>query len=118
MLNEYVLYEKYLNVLCEVGEQQITKAKAKILADEIHNIETHIYNVDGFIPLKLGGRDWKELESACQGLFNLQKETPGLVKKLAEPYGSLFNYDQAWRLQQLEKICRENGLPLPHPNES
>lgn len=118
MLNEYVLYEKYLNVLCEVGEQQITKAKAKILADEIHNIETHIYNVDGFIPLKLGGRDWKELESACQGLFNLQKETPGLIAKIAEPYGSLFNYDQAWRLQQLEKICRENGLPLPHPNES
>ena len=118
MLNEYVLYEKYLNVLCEVGEQQITKAKAKILADEIHNIETHIYNVDGFIPLKLGGRDWKELESARQGLFNLQKETPGLIAKIAEPYGSLFNYDQAWRLQQLEKICRENGLPLPHPNES
>lgn len=118
MLNEYVLYEKYLHVLCEVGEQQITKAKAKILADEIHNIETHIYNVDAFITLKLAGQDWKGLEAACQGLFNLQKETPGLIGKLSEAYGLLFNYDQTWRFQKLERICQENGLPVPAAEES
>ena len=113
MLNEYVLYEKYLNVLCEVGEQQVTKAKARILSEEIRNIGTRISEVDAFIPLKLLAPDWEKVEFCCGKLFNLQPETPVLIRRLALPYGQLFHYGQPWRLNKLEKICRENGFELP-----
>lgn len=117
MLNEYVLYEKYLNVLREVGEQQITKAKARILSDEISAIEAAIHEADTFISLKLCRPDWKQIEACCENLFNIQKETFLLVQMLRQTYGQLFDYSQAWRKARLEKICGENNLPLPKESE-
>ncbi|MCM1042324.1 MAG: hypothetical protein NC396_07870 [Bacteroides sp.] len=117
MLNEYVLYEKYLNVLREVGEQQITKAKARILSDEISAIEAMIHEADTFVPLKLGRPDWEAVEIHCHRLFNIQKETFLLVRMLRQTYGSLFDYAQPWRKSRLQKICDENGLPMPDPED-
>ncbi|MBR6518732.1 MAG: hypothetical protein IKT63_03565, partial [Oscillospiraceae bacterium] len=42
MLNEYILYEKYLQVLEEVGETKLTRAHSKIVSDGMHN-----FNVKG-----------------------------------------------------------------------
>lgn len=113
MLNEYVLYEKYLNVLCEVGEQQITRAKARILSEEISRIGARIFQVDTFVPLKLTGPDWGRMESYASRLFNIQPETPDLIRKLALPYGQLFDYEKPWSINKLERICKDNGFDLP-----
>lgn len=117
MLNEYVLYEKYLNVLREVGEQQIAKAKARILSDEIAAIETAIHEADTFISLKLTRPDWKKIREICSGMFNNQRETLLLADMLTRTYGELFDYGRPWRLARLQKICEESGFPLPGQEE-
>lgn len=113
MLNEYVLYEKYLNVLYEVGEQQITKARRQILSENISNIETKIYNVDQFVSLKLTRPDWQPVEDAMWNLHNVQPESTLLLKKLKQPFGQLFNYAQPWSLAKLEDVCRHEGCAVP-----
>lgn len=113
MLNEYVLYEKYLNVLYEVGEQQITKARRQILSENISNIETKIYNVDQFVSLKLTRPDWQPVEDAMWNLHNVQPESTLLLKKLKQPFGQLFNYAQPWSLAKLEDVCRHEGCEVP-----
>lgn len=117
MLNEYVLYEKYLNVLYEVGEQQITKARRRILSEEISNIETNIYNIDQFISLKLTRPDWQAVEEAMQTLHNVQPESTPLIKKLRQPFGQLFDYNKPWERAKLEDVCTREGQALPGREE-
>lgn len=117
MLNEYVLYEKYLNVLYEVGEQQITKARKKILSEEISSIEAKIFNVDQFISLKLCAPNWDEVENALRTLHNKQAESLSLLSRLRLKYSELFNYNAPWSIAKLEAICKEENLPLPSPSD-
>lgn len=117
MLNEYVLYEKYLNVLYEVGEQQITKARNRILSDEITKIETQIYNIDQFVTLKLTHPKWETVGNAIEQTHNLQAETSLLLEKLTQKFGELFDYEKTWSISKLEDICRLSSCPVPSPDE-
>lgn len=117
MLNEYILYEKYLNVLSEVGEQQITRARKRILSDEINNIQANIYNVDQFITLKLNKPNWKSIKEIECNLHNRQNETIILIEKLCLSYGELFDYNQIWSLEKLEEVCKKEGIDLPLDTE-
>ncbi|HPR18508.1 MAG TPA: hypothetical protein PLD62_09710, partial [Candidatus Cloacimonadota bacterium] len=53
MLNEYVLFEKYMTVLDQVGEREVNRARKRILKDGLDNINLKLNNAKTFTSLKL-----------------------------------------------------------------
>ncbi len=66
MLNEYVLFEKYTNVLNKVGEREVNRARKKILEDGLGQIKLKLGNVSTFITLKLSDKDLEKIKSSSQ----------------------------------------------------
>ncbi len=115
LLNESVLFEKYLQVLYEVGEQHINRARSKILNEGLWDIEINNNNIRTFITLKLAGKNWDAIEQASSE--DDCKEVASLYKQLKKNYGALYDYSKTWSLHQLKEICDEENIPLPDENE-
>lgn len=112
MLNEYILFEKYMNVLNLVGEREVNRARNKILNEGLGNINLKTGDAMIFITLKLSRKDLKNIEeNAIQDGFD--RETVLLIELLLKPFGAFYNYDAGWSLTNLEKLCEEASLPLP-----
>ena len=111
LLNEYILFEKYMQILTEFGERHLSRTKNKILTDELEKIPLSYMDPGIFITLKIHVKEWKEIEN------NITQEhdptTGELVKILQNPYGYFFNYKVSWSLEKLELICQQEKLPVP-----
>ena len=115
MLNEYVLFEKYTNVLNKVGEREVNRARQKILSDGLGNITLTRGNASIFITLKLSDKDISRVRSFCSE--NTDPDTLHLIEMLEKPYGFFFNYNAEWSVSRLEELCNEENLPVPKENE-
>ncbi|MDO9578760.1 MAG: PEP/pyruvate-binding domain-containing protein [Candidatus Cloacimonadales bacterium] len=112
MLNEYILFEKYMNVLNLVGEREVNRARKKILDEGLGNLSLKTGNAMIFMTLKLSRKDLKKVKNfARQDVFD--QETVLLIDLLLKPFGAFYNYDAGWSLANLEKLCEEASLPLP-----
>lgn len=111
MLNESVLFEKYIKVLYDVGERKINRARDRILNEGLGEIELNKINAKVFMPLKLASQNWKEIENHIQ--YNYDKETINFAKMLQKPYGYFYSYNVEWSLNQLKAICQKENLSLP-----
>jgi len=116
MLNEYILFEKYLNVLYEVGEREVNRARKKILNDGLGNIMVKLGNAMVFMPLKLSEQDLKSVKSVV--ILKYDKETLALIELLQQPFGYFFNYNAAWSFNRLEELCVREGIPIPEKHET
>lgn len=114
MLNEFILFEKYMQVLYEFGERHLSRTKNRILTDDLKTITLSAMDPESFIPLKLCTPDWTEIEARIQPDFD--RDTQNLVRLLQQPYGALFNYDVPWSLEKLKTICATEGVDLPEPH--
>ncbi len=61
MLNEYVLYEKYQQVLQEVGEIKLARAHSRIETEGIDNMVLRNFDLMDFVPLLYSQHDWKQV---------------------------------------------------------
>jgi hypothetical protein len=65
------------------------------------------------LPLKLGRLPLDEVKQSILPWFD------GQIRKVVEllrlPYSAFFDFNNPWSVQELEKLCREAGLPLPAP---
>lgn len=111
LLNEYVLFEKYLQVLNDFGEKHINRARNEILSIGLGQISITGTNAVTFIALKLADVDWSALNTISDN--GIDQETMLLISLIRLPYGTLYNYDQAWSVGVLEDICHQEHLPLP-----
>ncbi|PKP25467.1 MAG: hypothetical protein CVU06_04100 [Bacteroidetes bacterium HGW-Bacteroidetes-22] len=111
LLNEYILFEKYLQVLNDFGEKHINRARSEILSMGLGQISMTENNAVAFIALKLANVDWTSLAAIADN--GTDQETRLLIRLIKLPYGVLFNYDQPWSVGVLEEICRQEQLPLP-----
>jgi len=39
------------------------------------------------------------------------------LELLQQPYSAFYDFSAVWSVNQLEKICREENLPLPQPDD-
>jgi len=115
LLNESVLFDKYIHILYEVGERNISKARHKILQDGLQEINLRTSNTKNFTTLKLVFKSWDKLGE--QVSFKYDIETEKLIEGLKLPFGKLFDYTKAWSISKLQKICDEENLALPDENE-
>jgi len=115
ILNEYILFEKYMFALYDVGERKINRAKTAILTDGLQGININKANANIFITLKLVCKDLNKITNKITNKF--EPETLKLIELLQQTYGFLFDYSVPWSLNNLKKICKKEGIELPEENE-
>ena len=111
LLNEYILFEKYMQVLSEFGERHLNRIKNKILTDDLNTITLSTMNADTFLTLKLCSPKWEEIDSKVKPEH--EQDTRNLIRFLKQPYGVLIDYDQPWSYEKLITICEAEKHEIP-----
>jgi len=115
MLNEYILFEKYLNVLYEVGEREVNRARKKILNEGLGDIRVKLGDAMVFMPLKLSDQDLDKIKLISE--FEYDIGTITLIEILQKPFGYFYNYSEQWSYSRLEELCKQEGIDIPNKNE-
>jgi hypothetical protein len=116
LVNEWVLFEKYMQVLHNVGEKKVFQTRKKILQDGLGDLSLHPGSVKSLIPLKLSGTPLGEARKSLPEWSDPQ--TARVLELIEQPYRVFYNFDAGWSVGELDKICREEGLPLPKPDDA
>ena len=103
LLNEYVLYEKYLHVLEEVGEIKLARAHSRIETEGIDNMVISNFDLYNFVPLLYADFDWSVISAELDKLEH-QENTHLLVEKLSQPVGSIFDMTKPWIKERVEDL--------------
>lgn len=111
MLNESVLFEKYIHILYEVGERNLSKARHQILQDGLQNIKLQNFNYKNFTTLKFVFKDWDKISKNKLSKYDADLQT--LINGLKQAFGELYDYSKPWSFSKLEQICKEEKLPIP-----
>ncbi len=102
LLNEYVLYEKYLHVLEEVGEIKLARAHSKIETDGIDNMIINNFDLYNFVTLLDSTHDWRQVGAELEKMEH-QDNTHLLVEKLSHPIEEVFDLSKPWVLYEVEE---------------
>jgi hypothetical protein len=104
MLNEYVLYEKYLSVLQEVGETKLTRTSSKIISEGMHQLEVKNFDYYTFVTLMSVGVKWNEVMCFVNNLNNKQENTLLFIDTISKPMAEIFNMEQMWVKEKISRI--------------
>ena len=108
LLNEYVLYEKYIQVLQEVGEIKLARAHSRIETDGIDNMVLRNFDLTNFIPLLRSTHDWKAITTNLEAIEH-QDNTHLLIEILSRPFNELFDTDSPWKKAIVDQVLKEAG---------
>ena len=108
LLNEYVLYEKYQQVLQEVGEIKLARAHSRIETEGIDNMVLRNFDLTNFIPLLYAKRDWNQIEAALECIEH-QDNTHLLVDMLNKPIEEIFDMSTPWKRALVEDTLKAAG---------
>src|ERR1019366_9142308 len=115
LVNEWVLFEKYIQVLHCMGEKKVVQTRKKILQEGLDDLYLHPGNVMSLIPLKLSGTRLDEARDSLPEWSDPQSVK--VLELLQQPYHVFYNFEAPWSVGELEKICREENLPVPGPDD-
>ncbi|MCX6563769.1 MAG: hypothetical protein NTU60_09210 [Candidatus Aminicenantes bacterium] len=115
LINEWVLHQKYLNILDDLGERRINKAKDYILSHGLGPLRVHKGLVAEFMTLKLSRVDLAEVRHCLTEAFDPQ--TAEVVDLLLRPFAEFYNYADPRSLASLKRISEAEGLPVPDPGD-
>ena len=108
LLNEYVLYEKYIQVLQEVGEIKLARAHSRIETEGIDNMVLRNFDLSDFIPLLYSNHEWKNISDALEQIEH-QDNTHLLVESLSRPIDEIFASHGRWRQGYIDSVLRSAG---------
>jgi pyruvate,orthophosphate dikinase len=115
LMNEWVLYQKYLNIMNDLGERKISRAKDYILSRGLGSLRIHKGLVSDFMTLKLSGADLNEARRQVTAMFDPQ--TTGVLDLLLRPYAEFFDFADPKSFSALQRICEAEGVRLPAPTD-
>jgi hypothetical protein len=116
LLNEWLLFEKYMQVLHEVGERRVLKARKKILAEGLGELELSCAIIKPLVTLKLCGTSLDRVAADLPEWADRQTAT--LIELLKRPYGHFYDYQARWSLEELERLCAMARRPVPAAEET
>jgi hypothetical protein len=116
LINEWILYRKYLQVLDDVGENQISKARSFILSKGLGKLTIRNPEAAEFITLKLSRIDLSEVRRRLSK--GSDPQTAQLLEVLGKPFGAIFDYSDEECTERLRRICARDNIPFPPPDES
>ena len=116
LVNEWVLFEKYMQVLHNVGERRVLLARKQILKNGLEELSLHAGNLSwGLITLKLSHAPLDEVAHALPVWSDAQTLT--VLEMLKQPFRHFYDFKACWSVRQLEKICKEENIRLPSPDD-
>ncbi|MGC2193778.1 MAG: hypothetical protein WA628_03815 [Terriglobales bacterium] len=115
LVNEWVLFEKYMQLLHNVGERKILLARKQILKRGLDQLSLHPGNVQCLITLKLSAVKLDECKASLPEWADPQSSR--VLELLQQPYRVFYDFNAPWSVCQLEKICCEENLTLPRPDD-
>lgn len=115
LVNEWVLFEKYMQLLHHVGERKVLRARKQILKDGLGQLPLHPGTVQSLITLKLSRAPFEEARNTLPAWSDPQSVR--VLDLLQQPYRAFYDFDVVWSVRLLEKICHEENLPLPQPDD-
>ena len=115
LVNEWVLFEKYMQILQNVGERKLLMARKQILKGGLEQLSLHSGNVRSLITLKLSGVPLKQIRESLPDWSDPQ--SANVLELLQQPYHAFYNFSAGWSLRELEKICQDDHLPVPQPDD-
>ncbi|MDP2915433.1 MAG: hypothetical protein Q8O91_08270 [Candidatus Aminicenantes bacterium] len=115
LLDEWVLHQKYLNILSDLGEKRINRAKDYILSRGLGPLRVHKGLVAEFMTLKLSRVDLAEVRQCVAEAFDPQ--TAEVVDLLLRPFAEFYDFADPRSLSALRRVCAAEGLPVPHPGD-
>lgn len=116
LVNEWILFEKYMQLLCDMGERKILRARKKILTEGLNELFLQPGSVKCLIPLKLSGTRLDEVKNSLPEWSDPQ--TAKLLELLQQPYRVFYDFEAKWSVAELDEICREENLPVPGPGDT
>lgn len=115
LVNEWVLFEKYMQLLHNVGERKVLMARKQILKGGLDQLSLHPGNVQSLITLKLSGVPLQGVRESLPKWTDPQSAK--VLELLQQPYRAFYNFQAVWSVRQLEKICEEENLVVPQPDD-
>ncbi|HWR14991.1 MAG TPA: hypothetical protein VN577_09190 [Terriglobales bacterium] len=115
LINEWVLFEKYIQLLYDMGERKLLQARKKILQEGLDPLRLNTANVKSLISIKLAGVPLTETQHAIQDWNDPQSNR--VIELLQQPYSEFFDFQKQWSVAELEKICRADNIPVPRPDD-
>ncbi|MBZ5628127.1 MAG: hypothetical protein LAO06_04590, partial [Acidobacteriia bacterium] len=115
LVNEWVLFEKYLQLLHNVGERKVLRARKQILKEGLDQLSLHPGVVHSLITLKLSSPRLDQARAALPEWSDPQSAR--VLELLQQPYHAFYNFHAEWSVGELKKICQTEGLPLPKPED-
>ena len=115
LVNEWVLFEKYMQLLHNVGERKVLQARKKILKEGLDEVALHTGNVRCLITVKLSGVPLEEVRKSLPAKSDPQSAR--VLELLQQPYKEFYNFGAEWSVGELRKICTAENLPLPSPED-
>lgn len=106
ILNEYVLYEKYLAVLQEVGETKLMRAHKQIISQDLKEIELNNLTFDTFVPLIMTETNWEDVEIQLNCLNNRQENTLYIIRNLSKPISQIFDMEKPWVRDKVTELSQ------------
>jgi hypothetical protein len=114
-VNEWVLFEKYMQLLHNVGERKVLQARKKILKEGLDQLSLHTGNVRCLITAKLSGVPLEEVRKSLP--VKSDPQSARVLELLQQPYKEFYNFGAEWSVGELRKICTAENLPLPSPED-
>jgi len=115
MINEWVLHQKYVDILNDMGERKISRARTFILSQGLRSLHIHHGMLKEFMPLKLSRVNLAEVRRGIPE--NGDPQTVEVIDLLLQPFGKFYDYGDPGSLARLKKICDAEKLPLPGPED-
>ncbi|HOX24139.1 MAG TPA: hypothetical protein PLL30_00115 [Candidatus Krumholzibacteria bacterium] len=116
VLNEWVLHQKYRDILGDVGERKLNLAKGVILSQGLGRLLVHVGLVKQFMPLKLSGVDLAAVRRELPA--SAEPETGEVVDALRRPYREFFDFDRPAERARLASLCADLGRPVPDRDDT
>ena len=111
LLNEWVLHQKYLNVIDAVGERRVGRARDVIQSNGLGPLVLAPGLALEFARLKLAGPDFAAAKAAVHETFD--RQTPVLLDLLAKPWGDTLGPAGGRGWDIIRSICEAEGIPVP-----
>ena len=107
LMNEYVLYEKYQQVLQEVGEIKLARAHSRIETEGIDNMVVRNFDLNNFAPLLYSQHDWNRVHDELEHMEH-QDNTHLLLDLLNRPIEEVYNFNDSYKRNMIDQIIKES----------
>jgi hypothetical protein len=111
LVNEWILHQKYLRVLEDVGEKKLGRVRDVLSSKGLGTLKVSEALALGFTRLKLAGTDLAAARARLDAAADPQAAE--LLNMLAKPWSELIGRDDEASWNRLEALCSAEGIPVP-----